>query len=101
MTATPGDFERSLRVWAPDGTTFEVRAMVNPNVHKPEQLDDLPLLLQYEVRGPDGQDHLWLAAWHGELLPNPADEDIPRSWTVKAQHAIRGWLQLKDELGPD
>jgi hypothetical protein len=85
--------QRPHTIWAPDGTTF-VASMVISEDGGPFDKG----LIRYEVRGPDASDHLWLATDEGDLLANPADDDVPRDWTVKARFALSGWLELVNEL---
>lgn len=93
------ELTRPRTIWAPDGTRFDVRIIMNDDVRSPEDLNDMARLLQYEVRGPDDEGHLWLVKWDGEFVANPTDDDVPRHWTTKANIAVNGWLQLNQDLG--
>lgn len=90
--------EQPQKVWAPDGTTFMIRCVLNDDARSVDQLFDMALQVQYEVRGPDGGDHLWLATWDGTLVPDPGHDDLPRAWTVKAELALDGWIGLINQL---
>jgi len=69
----------------PEGRTFVVQVHFDPSTM--DQVFDQGLM-RYEVRGPDDHGHLWMADWQGEFLVNPADDDIPPLWTIRAKVAL-------------
>ena len=85
-------------IWAPDGTKFVLTLVPNDDIKSIEQAFDQALLSHWELRGPDENSHLWLANHDGELVSNPSDDDVPKEWTLKAQIAVRGWIDLRDAL---
>jgi len=83
-------------IYAPDGTTFVVQIRFDPSTSE-EVFDNG--LMRYELQGPGEGDHLWLADWMGEILPDPEHDDVPRIWTTKAELALSGWIQLSQAIG--
>ena len=92
---TPEEAENTLfaphTIYAPDGTTFVMRVESDPNT--PEQVFDSGFI-SFEVVGPGDRSHRWLAGPQGDFVQDPGDDDVPRLWTVKAQLALSGWLEL-------
>ena len=86
-------------IYAPDGTRFNLLVKVNEDAMSVGQLFR-PDFVRYELTGPDEQVHVWMFNHLLELVPDPDHEDVPRHWTIKAEIAISGWLQLTEEAVP-
>lgn len=98
-----GDVDRALRepksIFAPDGTRFTLVAKINEDAMSVEHFFR-PDFVGYEVTGPDLQAHVWIFNHLLEVLPDPDHEDVPRLWTLKADIAISGWIQLNEQAEP-
>ena len=89
----------SRTIYAPDGTMFSLFVKVNEDATSVDQLFRSDLV-HYELTGPDERVHVWIFNHLLELVPDPDHEDVPRHWTIKAEIAISGWLQLTEEAVP-
>jgi hypothetical protein len=97
------EVDKALRaprmVFAPDGTRFVLLVKVNEDATSIDELFRSDFL-QYELTGPDEQFHVCIFNHLLELVPDPGHEDVPRSWTFKAEIALSGWFQLTEEIVP-
>jgi hypothetical protein len=83
-------------IFAPDGASFILRVKLNDDARSVDQLFRHDFL-RYELIGPDNQFHIWIFNHLLELVPDPDHEDVPRQWTLKAEIALSGWLELTEE----
>lgn len=100
---TPGEAVEALHkpvtIYSPDGATFVCRVVDNDDAKSVKDLFRSDFLI-YELTGPGESRHLWLYNHELELLPDPGHADIPRRWTLMAQIALSGWLQLMQDPLP-
>jgi hypothetical protein len=87
--------EAPVTIYAPEGTTFRLRRFLNPDATTEQISEPAELMHRMEVRGPDDEDHLWLATWDGEFTPM-LDDSIPERLTVLAQIAVTAWLDWEN-----
>jgi hypothetical protein len=84
-------------IWAADGTRFTATFIDNQEAQTPEEVSDFGFI-RWELRGPDDSNHLWIFSARGDRVPNPADDDVPKWWTILADVAMGSRLRLQNEL---